>query len=281
MSDLFSSGVRDAFDFTGTVVMITGGAGVLGPRFAEAFLARGARVALTDINAETLEQTVERLRAQAGSGAGEIEGFRLDVADASDVASVVDAICNRFGGIKVLLNNAAYLASDFTAFFKPFEEYDLDEWRRVMSVNIDGMFLVAQAVGRKMVAAGQGGAVIQTSSIYGLAAADNRIYEGAEYLGSPINNPAVYAASKAAVIGLSRWLSVYWAEAGIRVNTIAPGGVFSGQNDEFQARYGARVPMGRMARDDEMTSTVLYLASPASSYVTGQCIAVDGGLTAW
>jgi NAD(P)-dependent dehydrogenase (short-subunit alcohol dehydrogenase family) len=186
-----------------------------------------------------------------------------------------------FGGIDALLNNAAYFPDDFAAFFQPFENYSLDQWRKVMAVNIDGMFLVAQAAGKQMLKQPRRGVIIQTSSIYGLLASDNRIYEGSEYLGSRINNPAAYAASKAAVVGLSRWLAAYWAKDGIRVNTIAPGGVESGQNETFTSKYGARVPMGRMATISEMTSTVLYLASDASSYLTGQCIAVDGGLSAW
>jgi NAD(P)-dependent dehydrogenase (short-subunit alcohol dehydrogenase family) len=150
-----------------------------------------------------------------------------------------------------------------------------------MSVNIDGMFLMAQAVGRHMVARGGGGAVIQTASIYGLVGPDARIYEGSDYLGGAINTPAVYAASKAAVVGLTRWLATHWAQQGIRVNCLVPGGVSSGQNSTFSERYSERVPMGRMARADEMVPALLYLASDASSYVTGQVLAVDGGWTAW
>jgi NAD(P)-dependent dehydrogenase (short-subunit alcohol dehydrogenase family) len=167
------------------------------------------------------------------------------------------------------------------AFFTPFEDYSLDTWREVMSVNIDGMFLMAQAVGRHMLARGGGGAVIQTASIYGLVGPDARIYEGSDYLVGAINTPAVYAASKAAVIGLTRWLATHWAPQGIRVNCLAPGGVSSGQNSTFSDRYSERVPMGRMAHADEMVPALLYLASDASSYVTGQVLAVDGGWTAW
>jgi len=150
-----------------------------------------------------------------------------------------------------------------------------------MSVNIDGMFLVAQTVGKQMIKQRSGGSIIQTSSIYGILASDKRIYEGSFYLGRQITNPAVYSASKAAVCGLTRWLAANWAEHGIRVNTLIPGGVESGQNDEFKKKYSARVPMGRMAQADEMVGALIYLASDASSYVTGQEIIVDGGLSAW
>ena len=143
------------------------------------------------------------------------------------------------------------------------------------------MFLVAKAVGKQMVAQGKGGSVIQTASIYGVMAPDQRIYEGSFYLGRQINTPAVYAVSKAGVIGLTKYLAAYWADKGIRVNTLTPGGTESGQNDEFKRRYSNRVPLARMAQAHEMVGTLLYLASDASSYVTGQNIIVDGGLSIW
>jgi NAD(P)-dependent dehydrogenase (short-subunit alcohol dehydrogenase family) len=130
--------------------------------------------------------------------------------------------------------------------------------------------------------AGRGyGSIVQTASIYGLMAPDQRIYEGSEYLGRAINTPPVYTASKAGVIGLTKHLATYWGAQGVRVNTLTPGGVESGQNETFKQRYGARVPLGRMARADEMVGAILFLVSDAASYVTGQNIAVDGGLSAW
>lgn len=192
----------------------------------------------------------------------------------------VTAAIGKFGIVDVLHNNAASKSRDVRAFFAPFEDYALETWRDVMSVNIDGMFLMAQRVGRDMLARNQG-TIIQTASIYGLVGPDDSIYEGSDYLGGAINTPAVYAASKAAVIGLTRYLATHWARHGIRVNCLVPGGVESGQNSEFSHRYSARVPMGRMAREEEMVPAALYLASDASSYVTGQVLAVDGGWTAW
>ena len=149
-----------------------------------------------------------------------------------------------------------------------------------MAVNLDGLFLVARAVGTRMAARGAG-SIVQTASIYGVRGPDPRLYEGSEYRGQPINTPPVYSASKAGVIGLTKHLATYWADRGVRVNTLTPGGVESGQNETFQARYGARVPLGRMARPDEMVGALLFLASDAASYVTGQNIIVDGGLSAW
>ena len=150
-----------------------------------------------------------------------------------------------------------------------------------MAVNVDGMFLVAQAVGDHMVKRNIKGSIIQTASIYGFLAPDKRIYEGSFYLGRKINTPAVYAASKGAVIALTKYLAAYWAADNIRVNTISPGGIESGQNRTFQKRYSARIPLARMGTADEIAQAVLFLASEASSYVTGQNIIVDGGLSVW
>lgn len=257
----------------GQVAVVTGGAGILGRVFCRALADAGARVAVLDLRAE-----------DAVAAAGEIgeaaEGFGCDVSDPGSVTAAVDAVMARFGRIDVLVNNAATKTANVRAFFEPFETYSLDTWREVMGVNIDGMFLMAQAVGREMLKAGSG-RIIQTASIYGLVGPDERIYDGSNYLGGPINTPAVYSASKAAVVGLTRWLATHWGDKGIRVNCLVPGGVSSGQNGVFGDNYSARTPMGRMARAEEMAPPMLFLASEASSYVTGHVLAVDGGWTAW
>jgi NAD(P)-dependent dehydrogenase (short-subunit alcohol dehydrogenase family) len=262
----------------GKVVLVTGAAGILGRRFSEAFAANGASVALIDVDAARVDELARELSTRYGVRTA---GIACDVTSPESVDSMVTQTVAALGQIDVLLNNAATKGRDVRAFFTPFEEYPLDVWREVMSVNIDGMFLVAQRVGRQMIAQGQGGAVIQTSSIYGLVAPDPRIYEGSEYLGGPINTPAVYAASKAAVVGLTRYLAAYWGPQRIRVNCVAPGGVSSGQNGIFSENYSKRVPLQRMAQADEIASAVLYLAAEGSSYMTAQVLAVDGGWTCW
>jgi NAD(P)-dependent dehydrogenase (short-subunit alcohol dehydrogenase family) len=260
--------------FDGEVALVTGGAGILGRHFCAGLAAAGAGVAVVDISADAAAEVAGQLGAAAAP-------FACDVSDPASVAACVRAVEARFGRIDVLLNNAATKGRDVRAFFAPFEEYSLETWREVMAVNIDGMFLMAQAAGRVMLAGGRGGRVVQTASIYGLVGPDARIYEGSDYLGGPINTPAVYSASKAAVVGLTRWLATYWADKGIRVNCLVPGGVSSGQNNIFSELYSRRVPMGRMAEAEEMVAPMLFLASRASSYVTGQVLAADGGWTAW
>lgn len=257
----------------GQVALVTGGAGILGSIFCRALAEAGARVAVVDLD----EESALAVAAAIGEAA---EGFGCDVADPTSVAMAVEAVMARFGRIDVLVNNAATKTSDVRAFFEPFETYSLEVWREVMAVNIDGMFLMAQAIGRVMLEAGSG-RIVQIASIYGLVGPDGRIYEGSDYLGGPINTPAVYSASKAAVVGLTRWLATHWGEKGIRVNCLVPGGVSSGQNGVFGENYAARTPMGRMANAEEMAAPLLFLASEASSYVTGQVLAVDGGWTVW
>jgi NAD(P)-dependent dehydrogenase (short-subunit alcohol dehydrogenase family) len=269
---------RHRFDLRGKVAVVTGGAGILGKHFCAGLAESGAHVAIVDIDSEAAHKLAQEL---TNSYSGLAKAYSCDVSDDESVKLTISRIVTDFNQIDILHNNAASKTDDLEAFFAPFENYGLSEWRKVMSVNLDGMFLVAQAVGRIMIEQGSGGTIIQTASIYGVQGPDQRIYENSFYLGQQINTPAVYSASKAGVIGLTKYLATYWAEHGIRVNTLTPGGVESGQNEEFRSRYSARVPLQRMSRPDEMVGALLYLASDASSYVTGQNIIVDGGLNCW
>jgi NAD(P)-dependent dehydrogenase (short-subunit alcohol dehydrogenase family) len=269
---------KHLFELNGKTAVVTGAVGILGQHFCRGLAEFGAQLAVVDLDLDRCSAFAAELERDHGTPA---LGVACDVSDPASVASMVDQVVKRFGAIHVLHNNAASKSADLNAFFASTEEYALSEWRRIMSVNIDGMFLVAQAVGGQMQKQGTGGSIIQTASIYGIVSSDKRIYEGSLYLGRQINNPAVYSTSKAAVVGLTRYLAANWGDARIRVNALVPGGVESGQNDTFKARYSARVPLARMAQPDEMVGALVYLASDASSYVTGHCLVVDGGLSAW
>ncbi len=269
---------RNFFDLSGKVAVVTGAVGILGQRFCRGLAEFGANVALVDLDVNRCASLAEELERDYGISA---LGVACDVADPASVSEMVKSVVSRFDAIHILHNNAASKSTDLDAFFARTEEYSLSEWRKIMSVNVDGMFLVAQAVGNQMQKQATGGSIIQTASIYGIVSSDKRIYEGSFYLGRQISNPAVYSTSKAAVVGLTRYLAANWGDAGIRVNALVPAGVESGQNDTFKARYSARVPLGRMAQADEMVGALIYLASDASSYVTGHCLIVDGGLSAW
>lgn len=268
---------RDLFSLTGKVAVVTGGVGILGRHFCAGLAAHGAGVVVVDLDQGACDGLADQIARQFGVPA---LGVSCDVASRTQVEAMTARVMDKFGRVDALFNNAAGKPRDMEAYFSPLEDYDEEIWHQVMSVNVDGLFLVARSVGREMARAGRG-SIVQTASIYGVAAPDQRIYEGSSYMGRAINTPPVYSTSKAAVIGLTRHLATYWGARGVRVNTLTPGGVESGQNEIFKQRYSARVPLGRMAQARELIGAVVWLASDASSYVTGQNIIVDGGLTAW
>lgn len=268
---------RRLFDLTGKVAVVTGGIGILGQRFCAGLADFGAHVAVVDLDEAKAAKFAGKLTRTFGVPC---LGVGCDVANPDSVEAMSVRVETELGAIDILHNNAATKGSDLSKFFASVEDFPLETWREVMAVNLDGMFLVAQAIGKRMAARGRG-SIIQTASIYGAMGPDQRIYEGSEYMGHTISTPPVYSVSKAGVIGMTRHLATYWAAKGVRVNTLTPGGAESGQNSVFKGRYANRVPMERMAQVDEMVGTLIFLASDASSYITGQNIIVDGGLSAW
>jgi NAD(P)-dependent dehydrogenase (short-subunit alcohol dehydrogenase family) len=261
--------VQESFQLRGKVAIVTGGAGLLGPQFGEALAEAGARVVLADLNGKKGPGIAREISKHARN---DVVFERVDVADPQSVGALVRATKKRFKQIDILVNAAMGLGPNFYA---PVESYRWEDWNRVMAVNVGGIFLCSQAVAGEMKKK-RSGVIINIGSIYGVTAADQRIYGD-----SGINSPAVYAASKGAVIQLTRYLAAYWAKYGIRVNAISPGGVYNGQSKPFVKRYSERTPLGRMLHKEELKGALVYLASPASSYVTGHNLLVDGGWTAW
>jgi NAD(P)-dependent dehydrogenase (short-subunit alcohol dehydrogenase family) len=260
------------FSLEGRVIAVTGAGGILGTIFCNELLASGAKVAAIDHD----ESALERLASQAQRKAA-LATYRADIRDRSQVAEVRRQADAALGPVDCLLNNAATKSPNF---FEPFETFPVGDWDHVMSVNLTGAMICAQEFGGEM-ARRTSGSIVNVLSIYGIVAPDQRIYEGSEYLGRAINTPAVYSASKAALWGLTSYLSSYWGAKGVRVNALTPGGIFSGQNDAFVKRYSSRVPMDRMGNPDDLCGALVYLMSDAACYVTGQNITVDGGLTVW
>jgi NAD(P)-dependent dehydrogenase (short-subunit alcohol dehydrogenase family) len=269
--------MNNLFNLEGKNIILTGGAGMLGSYFSRTLVDNGANLAILDLN----QQAVTKLANELKSDHSKVIGIECDVSNELSVENAVQGVISEFGRIDVLINNAATKSDDLKAFFQPFEKYSLETWQKIMSVNIDGMFLMAKHVGAHMIDNKIPGSIIQTSSIYGVVAPDQRIYEGSDYLGMKINTPAVYSASKAAVIGLTQYLASYWGAAGIRVNTITPGGIKSGQNETFIKNYSNRIPLGRMGEPTDLFGALIFLSSDSSRYITGQNIIVDGGLTCW
>ena len=263
------------FDLTGQNVLITGGLGILGQGFVRGFLECGARVVVFDRPENTASQLAELFPNEGNR----LIGFPVDLGDDASLRSGFEEAAERVGGFTHLLANAASKGSDIGAFMKGPETFSIDTWREVMRVNLDSTFLLAQLFGNDCIARKSEGSLTIISSIYGVVAPDPALYDNSFYLGGRIDTPPIYAASKAGVIGLARYLASYWGAHGLRANCVSPGGVESGQNDEFRERYEAKVPLKRLAQIDDMVGPAIFLASDAARYVTGQNIVVDGGLS--
>ena len=266
------------FDLSGKVAIVTGGPGIIGTQVCHGLASFGASIAVVDIRGKEAGELADDIKQTHGVNA---IGVECDISSPEAVSELVETTVSALGRIDILLNNAAHKPTDYEAYLAPFEDYRIDIWRDVMATNVDGAFLVAQAVGRQMLKQGDGGSIIQTASTYGVVGPDPKIYEGSEYLGIPINSSPAYCASKAAIVGFTKYLATHWGPKGIRVNTLVPGGVESGQNATFLKHYGDRTPLGRMAKQNETVGAIIYLASEASSYMTGQTVVVDGGWTTW
>lgn len=271
-----SGNYMSKFDLSGKNIVLTGALGILGNHFLEGLAESGANVALLDMDQKKCSERANEIEFKFGHKA---VGYGVDLSVESSIKDTVEKIIQDFGEIHILHNNAASKSSSLEDFLKPMEEYSLDTWNQVMKVNLDAMFLLVKEVATHMVDKGIKGSIIQTSSIYGVQGPDFSIYEGSEYNGHPITTPAVYSASKAGVIGLTKYFASYYGPKGIRVNTLTPGGVESGQNSEFSKKYSAKVPLNRMANPQDMVGALIFLASDASSYITGQNIIVDGGFS--
>jgi NAD(P)-dependent dehydrogenase (short-subunit alcohol dehydrogenase family) len=271
-----SMGLREdpLFSMRDRVVVVTGGSGRLGSSFCKSLLSRGARVVAFDS-----ASPAKGLRSEEGAF------FRFERVDVTDGGSIASALANieRDWGVPHGLVNAAAIDAPPDAPTEengPFETYPTDSWDKVMSVNVKGVMLSCQVVGAGMAKAGRG-AIVNIASIYGVVSPDQSLYDYRRKRGESFYKPVAYSTSKSALLNLTRYLATYWAKNGVRVNTLTPGGVFAGQDREFLDGYSARVPLGRMARENEYDGALVFLLSDASSYMTGANLVVDGGWTAW
>lgn len=263
------------FDVSNEVVLITGAAGQLGGEYARAFLVQGARVAGLDL----------RLGGVCASLAAEYpERFMFCAADVTSKASLQAALVEvggRLGTPTVLVNNAAIDSPPSAPLEEngPFEDYPEASWDKVIDVNLKGVYLCCQVFGAAMALAGRG-SIINIASIYGVVAPDQNLYEYRRQRGEVFFKPVAYSASKSGILNLTRYLAVYWARKGVRVNSLTIAGVFNHQEQAFLDVYCSRIPVGRMADADEYNGAVLFLASPAARYMTGSNLVIDGGWTA-
>jgi NAD(P)-dependent dehydrogenase (short-subunit alcohol dehydrogenase family) len=270
----------DLFSLRGRTAVVTGAVGLLGREHCQALGEAGAAVVITDLDEAACSAFARELAAR------DIPALAVpaDITDARSLEGLRDAAIARFGAIDVLVNNAAI--DDKVVPGEPaavegsrFENYPLDRWRRSIDVNVTGTFLACQVLGSEMARRGRG-SVINVASTYGVVAPDQGLYQGPDGA-QRFFKSAAYPTSKGAVLALSRYLATYWAKAGVRVNSLSPGGVEAGQDEHFVASYARRTPLGRMADKSEYRGAVVFLASDASSYMTGANLVVDGGWTTW
>ncbi len=272
------------FDLRARVAIITGGAGLLGQRHCEALAEAGANIIVADIRADEAHNVAARIGHEYAVSA---VGIGVDICDNGSVGEMTRQVDKKFGRIDILVNNAGMTVKGGTdkaeQYFQAFENYPEMLWQRALSVGLTGTFLCSQNVGRIMLRQGHG-VIVNISSTYGLVGPDQRIYDDTVNpydSESSINTPASYSVVKAGILGLTRYLATYWRGKEIRVNSLSPGGVYDGHDESFVRNYSARVVLGRMARKDEYKGALLFLASDASSYMTGSNLVVDGGWTAW
>ncbi|MDJ0720755.1 MAG: SDR family oxidoreductase [Desulfobacterales bacterium] len=266
------------FSLNGAAAVVTGALGKLGPVWIAALLDAGARVMGLDHPDQTPGEAFTAL--QKRYGAERLHIAAADVRIRGDLERACDLCLEVFGTPAILVNNAGIdqpPGQPGGGYY--LEDIPLELNRKVFEVNTLGLFLVSQVFGRTMVKAGRG-SIINIGSLYASVAPDSRFYDHIQS-DPPFLKPPAYGASKAAVVNLTRYLATLWAPYGVRVNTLSPGGVLGGQDDHFKDKFCARVPMGRMATAEDLHGPLLFLASEASSYVTGTELVVDGGFTAW
>lgn len=273
--------IMDKFNLAGKVAVVTGGAGLLGKEFCRTLAEAEASVVVVDLNADASA----KMAADLTAARYRVRAVPTDITNPESVNALVESTLKAFGRLDILVNSAAMDPKfDSNALAKGltpgrFEDYPLDQWNAAMNVNLTGMFLVTQACVKPMLEQGKKGSIINICSTYGLNGPDQRIYikEGKRLAFKPV----YYTVTKAGVMGFTKYLAAYYMGTEIRVNALTPGGVYNNHDETFVANYSAKTILGRMARKDEMNGALLFLASEASSYMTGGNVVVDGGWTAW
>jgi NAD(P)-dependent dehydrogenase (short-subunit alcohol dehydrogenase family) len=264
--------LRELIDLDGRVALVTGGGGHIGAELGNALAELGASVVVLDVASESCEKIAKELHACYG-----IHSMPLvvDLTEEEQIRAVPNVIAKEFGRLDILVNCAALTGGpDLEGWTVPFEQQSSASWRLGLEVNLTAAFILVQSCSELLQVSGRG-SVINISSIHGIVAPDLTLYEG-----TPMGSAAAYGVSKAGLLQMTRWLAAMLAPR-VRANAITPVGVWRNQPDDFHKRYTGRVPLGRMAREEDFKGALAYLASDLSSYVTGQNLVVDGGWTVW
>lgn len=258
------------FDISGRVVVLTGACGLIGQKIATEFLSRQAKMVLVDLAPADPESFANSLESSTG---GQAIGVACDVSQSAEVAQLVQRTLDHFGRVDVLMNAHQYKPKGFLT--ARAEEFPEELWDSVINANLKGTFLTCRDFGRVMLAQGKG-SIINFASTYGVVSSNPALYED-----NSLGNPIAYSASKGGVIMLTKYLGTYWARRGVRVNCLTPHGVWNNHEPAFVERFSKMSPMGRLMQVEEVIGAALFLASDASSYVTGSNLLVEGGWTAW
>jgi len=264
----------DLFSVSKETVIITGASGQLGLVYQKAFLREGSNVVGIDINKS---QEIDDLKNEFKNKYLFLNG---DITSKSSLEKCLKDIKQKFEDPSVLINNAALDSPPGSGHEEtgPFEAYPEKSWDKVLDVNLKGTFLTCQIFGAEMASIGRG-SIINISSIYGMVSPDQNIYNYKKKNGEVFYKPVAYSASKSGVMNLTRYLATYWARSNVRVNTVSLAGVFNDQEEEFLESYCSRIPIGRMAKENEYIGAIMFLSSDASTYMTGSNLVIDGGWT--
>ena len=269
--------VHDTFNVRDRNIVLTGSSGTLGSQYADFLSSAGANMILIDLDNNKNKKLEKQIIKKYGT---DCKSYSADISDKENVKNISNVIISEYQKIDGLINNAGFTSTfakkQTKSYATAFEEFPLDLWNQTLSVNLTGAFLCSQEFGRSMTKRGKG-VIVNIASHYGLVGADQRIYGD-----SGLNLPASYAASKGAIINLTRYLAAYWRQKNIRVNTLTPGGVLDTKHHskDFIKKYSERTILNRMANKNEYNGAMLFLISDASSYMTGSNLVVDGGWTA-
>jgi NAD(P)-dependent dehydrogenase (short-subunit alcohol dehydrogenase family) len=274
--------LENIFSLKDKVAFITGGGGLLGEKHAEAIAEAGGTPLIIDINIAKAQDIASRLNKEFECKA---KAYVIDITDKESIEQGVLEIIAEYEKIDILINNAANnpkVSKDVSmANFSRLENFPLTQWEDDIKVGLTGAFLCAQVIGAQM-AKNQDGVIINIASDLGVVAPDQRLYKKEGIAEDKQNvKPVTYSVVKHGLIGLTKYLSTYWPEKGVRCVSLSPGGVLNDQNDAFLNEVNSRIPLGRMAHKDEYKGAIIFLCSKASSYMNGSNLIIDGGRTAW
>jgi NAD(P)-dependent dehydrogenase (short-subunit alcohol dehydrogenase family) len=272
------------YDLTGRTALVTGAGGLLGRQHVAALSEAGARVVVTDISLAQAEAAVAAPKQSAPSA--DLIALAIDVTSQDSVRAANEQLGGRRITVDILVNNAAIdpkvTSTPGVMHSSRFEAFPVPQWQTEIAVGLTGAMLCAQEFGGQMAKRGRG-VILNIASDLGVIAPDQRLYRQPHVTREeeqPVK-PVTYSVIKHGLIGLTKYLATYWADHGVRVNAISPGGVFNNQDPAFVERLTRLIPMGRMAEVDEYRAAVQFLCSDASSYMTGQNMVVDGGRSVW